>query len=143
MSVTVKDFLRHNPNAMLDLMTPKGLIQLTPDRGQWLLTKNGANARIKVTGTQEVVVGSDLLCQIVYKIVPYRNRRNQIFLLTNTPAAAAKSSFRPHIEYEQMTFDLYHRRKSRLKVSIQLYLNTYPENIEMSKDASEVYSIYL
>ena len=49
--------------------------------------------------------------QIVYKIVPYRNRRNQIFLLTNTPAAAAKSSFRPHIEYEQMTFDLYHRRK--------------------------------
>ena len=41
MSVTVKDFLRHNPNAMLDLMTPKGLIQLTPDRGQWLLTKNG------------------------------------------------------------------------------------------------------
>ena len=111
MSVTVKDFLRHNPNAMLDLMTPKGLIQLTPDRGQWLLTKNGANARIKVTGTQAVVVGSDLLSQIVYKIVPYRNRRNQIFLLTNTPAAAAKSSFRPHIEYEQMTFDLYHRRK--------------------------------
>lgn len=80
MNITVKDFLRHNPNAMLDLMTPEGLIQLTPDRGQWLLTKNGANARIKVTGTQEVVVGSDLLSQIVYKIVPYRNRRNQIFL---------------------------------------------------------------
>lgn len=111
MSVMVKDFLRHNPNAMLDLLTPKGLIQLTPDRGQWLLTKNGANARIKVTGTKDVVVGSDLLSQIVYKIVPYRNRRNQIFLLTNTPAAAAERSFQPHFEYEQMTFDLPHRRK--------------------------------
>ena len=111
MSITVKDFLRQNPNTMLDLMTPKGLIQLTPERGQGLLNKNGANARIKVAGTKEVVVGSDLLSQIVYKIVPYRNRRNQMFLLTNTPAAAAKSSYQPHIEYEQMTFDLYNRRK--------------------------------
>ena len=92
---------------MLDLLTPKGLIQLTPDHGQWLLTKNDANARIKVTSTNEVVVGSDLLNQIVYKSVPYRNHRNQIFLLTNTPAAASKSSYRPNIEYEQMTFDLY------------------------------------
>ena len=107
----VKDFLRHNPNAMLDLMTLKGLIQLTPDRGQQLLTKSGANTRIKVAGTKEVVVGSDLLSQIVYKIVPYRSRRNQMFLLMNTPAAAAKSSYQPHIEYEQMTFDLYNRRK--------------------------------
>ena len=111
MSITVKDFLWQNPNTMLDLMTPKGLIQLTPERGQELLNKNGANARIKVAGTKEVVVGSDLLSQIVYKIVPYRNRRNQMFLLTNTPVAAAKSSYQPHIEYEQMTFDLYHRRK--------------------------------
>lgn len=92
---------------MLDLLTPKGLIQLTPDHGQWLLTMNGANARIKVTGTNEVVVGSDLLNQIVYKSVSYRNHRNQFFLLTNTPAAAAKSSYWPHIEYEQITFDLY------------------------------------
>ena len=111
MSITVKDFLRHNPNAMLDLLTPKGLIQLTPDRGQGLLNKNGANARIKVTGTKEMIVGSDLLSQIVYKIVRYKKRRNQIFLLTNTPAAAAKSYYQPHIEYEQMTFDLYNRRK--------------------------------
>ena len=74
MSITVKDFLWQNPNTMLDLMTPKGLIQLTPERGQGLLNKNGANARIKVAGTKEVVVGSDLLSQIVYKIVPYRNR---------------------------------------------------------------------
>ena len=110
MSVTVKDFLRHHPNAMLDLMTPLGFIQLTPNRGQWLLTKNGGNARLKVTGTKDMVIASDLLNHIVYKIVPYRNRRNQVFLLTNTPAAAAKSSYRPHIEYEQMTFDLYHRR---------------------------------
>ena len=111
MSITVKDFLRQNPNTMLDLMTPKGLIQLTPERGQGLLNKNGANARITVAGTKEVVVGSDLLSQIAYKIVRYKNCRNQIFLLTNTPAAAAKSSYQPHIEYEQMTFDLYNRRK--------------------------------
>jgi hypothetical protein len=104
MIITVKDFLQDNPNTMLDLLTPKGLIQLTPNRGQWLLTKNGANAQIKVTGTNEVVVGSDLLSQIVYKIVPYRNRRNQVFLLTNSATAAANSAYQPHIEYEQMTF---------------------------------------
>lgn len=104
MNITVKDFLRDNPNTILDLLTPKGLIQLTPNRGQWLLTKNGANAKIKVAGTDEVVVGSDLLSQIVHKIVPYKNRRNQVFLLTNSATAAAKSSYRPRIEYEQMTF---------------------------------------
>ena len=73
MNITVKDFLRHNPNAMLDLMTPKGLIQLTPDRGQGLLTKNGANARIKVTGTEEIATSSDLLCRINHKILRCRN----------------------------------------------------------------------
>ena len=36
---------------------------------------------------------------------------------------------------------IYENGESRLKVSIQLYLNTYPENIEMSKDASEVYTV--
>ena len=110
MRVTVKDFLRDNPNTTLDLMTPQGFIRLTPDRGQWLLTRNGGNTKLRVTGTKDVVIGSDLPTQIIYKIVPYRNRRNHVFLLTNTPAAAAKSSYQPHIEYEQMTFDLYHRR---------------------------------
>lgn len=62
MSITVKDFLLHNPNARLDLMTPKGLIQLPSDREQWLLTKNGANAQIKVTGTKEAVVY--LICSV-------------------------------------------------------------------------------
>lgn len=111
MFITVKEFLRQNPNAMLDLMTPKGLVRLVPEYGQWLLTKNGGNARLKTTGTKEMVLGSDLLDQVVCKIIPYRNRRNQIFLLTNTPEAAAKSHYRPRIEFEQMTFDLYHRRK--------------------------------
>ena len=110
MNITVKDFLQHNPNTMLELMTPKGLVRLTPERGQWLLSKNGSNAQIQVTGTKEMVAGSDLLGQIVYKIVPCSNRRNQVFLLTNTPAAAAKSTYRPQIEYEQMSFDLLRRR---------------------------------
>ena len=91
-------------------MTPRGFIRLTPDRGQWLFTRNGGNAKLRVTGTKDVVIGSDLLAQMIYKIVPYRNRRNHVFLFTNTPAAATKSSYQPHIEYKQMTFDLYHMK---------------------------------
>ena len=74
MRVTVKDFLRDNPSTTLDLMTPQGFIRLAPDRGQWLLTRNGRNTKLRVTGTKDVVIGSDLLTQIIYKIVPYSIR---------------------------------------------------------------------
>ena len=110
MGVTVEQFLRQNPKAILDLMTPQGLIRLAPGQAQWLLTPEGSYTKLMVARTRDVVMAPDLLSQIIFKIVPYRGRRNHYFLLTNTPAEAAKRRYHPRIEYEQMTFDLSHRR---------------------------------
>lgn len=91
-------------------MTPQGFIRISPDQAQWILAKNPASAVLKVNGMQEKVCISDLLSQVIYKIVPYRSESNHIFLFTNTPSEAERSAYQPCIEYEQMAFDLSHRR---------------------------------
>ena len=107
MRITTKDFLRHHPDATLDILTPSGLISLQPWQAQRLLAPNGSNIRLRVCGTKETVIASDILNHIVFRIVQYRYpRNNHYFLLTNPPDKADKLKYHPAISYEQLTFDI-------------------------------------
>ncbi len=40
------------------------------------------------------------------KVIRDRKKYNHVFLLTSTKAAAARSDYRPQLEFEQLEFDL-------------------------------------
>lgn len=101
MVITVKDFLQDNPSTMLDLLTPKGLIQLTPNRGQWLLTKNGANARIKVTCTKDEVVGSGLLINSYIRLIRTETKKSCVSA-HELPVSGSKKTNLSHAEFDQI-----------------------------------------
>ena len=107
MRITTKDFLRHHPDATLDILTPSGLISLQPWQAQRLLAPNGSNIRLRVCGTKEIVIASDILNHIVFRIVQYRYpRNNHYFRVTKPPGKAEELKYHPASSYEQLTFDI-------------------------------------
>lgn len=104
MNVTVKDFLKQNPDSALDIMTPRGIVYVPSGYGPWLLSDKCKNAVFKTNGSKEVILGTNLLEQVICKIVPYRKQNEYYFLLTNEAATLKAREYRPATEYEQMTF---------------------------------------
>lgn len=111
MNVTVRDFLRQNPNADLDVMTPKGFVRIPSGYGPWLLSDKSKNAVFKTNGSKDIILAAELMDQVIFRVVPYKNTCGRVFLLTNSLSGSAKSPYRPQIEYEQMAFDLRRRNQ--------------------------------
>ena len=108
MNVTVRDFLRQNPAAALDVMTPKGFVQIPSGYGPWLLSEKSKDAVFKSNGSKEIIPAAELMDQVIFRVVPYKNAYGKVFLFTNSISNAA---YRPKIEYEQMAFDLRRRNQ--------------------------------
>lgn len=89
---------------MLDLltpMTPIDLIQLAPNLVQWLLTKNGANTRIKVTCTKDEVVGSGLLINSSIRLIRTETKKSCVSA-HELPVSGSKKANLSHAEFDQI-----------------------------------------
>ncbi len=106
MQVSVRDFLIENPYTSLDVLTPKGVLHLPANQAQWILTDKGQNAKLKANGSGNTILASQVLELVIWKIVPIRQKRNYVFLITSTLQSIKASPYQPQIEFEQMEFDL-------------------------------------
>ncbi len=105
MYITVKEFIEENPYASIDVMNAKGVVRLPAGLAQTLLTPSSQRMKLKANGAGETIMASELLDCVVTKVIRNRKQYNHVFLLTSTMAAAAKSSYRPQIDFEQLEMD--------------------------------------
>ncbi len=106
MQVSVRDFLIENPYTSLDVLTPKGVLHLPANQAQWILTDKGQNAKLKANGSGGMILASQVLELVIWKIVPIRQKRNYVFLITSTLQSIKARGCQPHMDFEQLAFDL-------------------------------------
>lgn len=64
---TVKDLLTQAPGSGLDMLTPDGYVQLTPDQAKQLLTGNPVQTHAGAQGTEMQTEADMILCQQVLR----------------------------------------------------------------------------
>ena len=63
--MTVKEFIVENPNATLDMMTPRGFVYLTPEKAQELLAGESVMSNPGCSGFDMAITAEELLGQTV------------------------------------------------------------------------------
>lgn len=83
--ITVEEFLRKNPNATVDMMTPGGFVLLSPEQSQALLKGSPVSAHPGVLDAARLVYPDELLPQRVVTINKAENKQDYFDLFTEDP----------------------------------------------------------
>lgn len=80
--MTLEEFIKQNPDATLNMMTPGGYVLLTPKLSQNLLHGEGVNAHAGCRDVRIAIQAAELLPQKVVSCQAYKSEPDYFYLIT-------------------------------------------------------------